>query len=151
MQMINFLILLYLLNKFLVKPLSKFVEKRSLDIKTNIETAENNKVESEALVEKHKDLINQARKEAKAIRNKAEDVSVQEHKQMIDVAKDEAAHLVSVAKKEVKLSIDKAKKELLSEVGEISVALAEEILKRKIDHKDKERIVSEGIRNFSPL
>ena len=29
MQMVNFLILLYLLNRFLIKPLSEFIEKRS--------------------------------------------------------------------------------------------------------------------------
>ena len=145
MQMVNFLILLYFLNKFLVKPLSEFVEKRSLDIKTDIEVAENNKVASEQLLQDQKAVLNTARQEAKDIRRKAEEVSAQEHLQILENAKQESQTLIESAKKELQLTTEKAKKELLSEVGVLSVSLAEDILNRKLDHKDKESIVTEGM------
>ena len=90
-----------------------------------------------------------ARVEAKNIREKSEDVAKKEREQLINTTKQEAETLLENAKKEVVLTMSKAKKELLTEVGEMSVQLTELILKKKIDHKDKERIVSDSMKKLT--
>ncbi len=149
MQMVNFLILLYLLNRFLIKPLSEFIEKRSSDIKTDIQDAKNNKEQSEKLLEEQRSVLNDARQEAKSIREKAEENSQKEKEMIIAGAKKESDHLINQAKKDIELVVDKAKKDLVNEVGEISVTLAESVLKRTIDHKDKETLISDGLKKIS--
>ena len=83
MQMVNFMVLLFLLNKFAIKPLSQFLETRAASIKEDIETAESNKVDSEKLLEEQKELFQKAREEAKEIRLNVEQSSKVEREQII--------------------------------------------------------------------
>ncbi len=149
MQMVNFLILLYLLNRFLIKPLSEFIEKRSGDIKSDIETAKENKEESSKLLEEQKSVLNNARQEAKSIREKAEQISLKEKEQVLSDAKKESEQMLKQARKDIDLVVDKAKKDLVNEVGQLSITLAETVLKRTIDHKDKETLISDGLNKIS--
>lgn len=149
MQMVNFLILLYLLNRFLIKPLSEFVESRSAGIKSDIDNAKKNKNDSQALLEEQKQLLNDARQEAKSIREKAEQSSVVERDQILLSAKNESQQMLSQAKKDIDLVVDKAKKDLITDVGTIAVTLAESVLKRTIDHKDKEVLIEDGLKKIS--
>ena len=49
------------------------------------------------------------------------------------------------AKKEIEQDIAKAKKDLLSETGNLAVELSKQILKRDINVKDREALVSETL------
>lgn len=149
MQMVNFLILLYFVNKLIVKPLSAFIDKRAQSIKNDIDQAKENKQDAAALVEQQKEFLKEARSEAKIIRKKSEETVKIEREQLLSAAKKESAQLLVNAKKEIELAVAKAKKELVSEVGQLSVDLAESILKRKIDHRDKESIIADGLKKFA--
>jgi F-type H+-transporting ATPase subunit b len=104
MQMVNFLILLYLLNRFLIKPLSEFVESRSAGIKSDIDNAKKNKNDSQALLDEQKQLLNDARQEAKSIREKAEQSSVVERDQILQNAKKRVSTNVNSGKKRYRFS-----------------------------------------------
>jgi F-type H+-transporting ATPase subunit b len=145
MQMVNFMILLFLLNKFAIKPLSQFLESRAATIKEDIETAESNKVDSEKLLEEQKELFQKAREEAKEIRLNAEESSKVEREQIITEAKAEAKRILDDARKQIDQSIAGAKKDLLSETGELAVMLSKQILKREVNAKDQEALVSETL------
>jgi len=145
MQMVNFMVLLFLLNKFAIKPLSQFLETRAASIKEDIETAESNKVDSEKLLEEQKELFQKAREEAKEIRLNVEQSSKVEREQIITEAKAEAKRILDDANKQISQSIAGAKKELLAETGELAIMLSKQILKREIKAKDKDALVSETL------
>jgi len=151
MQIVNFLILLYLLNKFLIKPLSEFVEKRSLGIKEDINSAKLSKEEAQQLAQDQKELLANARKESKEIRKQNEEIIQNERVKVLEKAKQDAESLVNSAKKEISLAVTKAKKDLVEEVGNISVSLAEEVLKRSINKKEKEALLNDGLKKLSVL
>ena len=77
-QIVNFLILLWLLNKLLFKSLVSYLDKRQDIIKSDLELAKSNKLESEKIIEKQNESLQQALLEAKSIREKAEDSSKKE-------------------------------------------------------------------------
>ena len=60
MQMINFCILIWLINKFLVKPVSNYLETRRNQIQTNIESAEQDKEESQNCLNEQKETLHKA-------------------------------------------------------------------------------------------
>lgn len=148
MHMVNFLILLVLLNKFLIRPLSEFIEKRSAGIASDLENAEKNKADSEALLAEQKELVQKALVEAKDIRHKAEDLANKEKAQIIEDANANAEQLVANAKREIELSVEKAKKELTNNVGELAVKLSEMILQKELDNKSKETIIADGLKKL---
>ena len=149
MQMVNFLILLYLLNKFLVKPLSEFIQKRAEGIETDIEVAKENRKQTDELFENQQVLLVNARQEAKEIRKQSEEITLREKENILKEAKNTASDLVENAKKEIDLSVKKAKKDLQEEVGELAVNLAEKILKKSIDSKQRKLLLDDGLNKFT--
>lgn len=145
MNMVNFLILLLLLNKFLIKPLSEFVEKRSSGIQSDLELAKNTKAASNALIDEQKVVIQQAMLEAIAIREKAEEIASKEGAKIIATANKNADQLIENAKSEMETAVENAKKDLSKSVGDLAVQLTEIILKRELDGKSKDAIVADGL------
>ena len=147
--MVNFLILLYLLNKFLVKPLSEFIQKRAEGIETDIEVAKENRKQTDELFENQQVLLVNARQEAKEIIKQSEEITLREKENILKEAKNTASDLVENAKKEIDLSVKKAKKDLQEEVGELAVNLAEKILKKSIDSKQRKLLLDDGLNKFT--
>ncbi|RAP33118.1 ATP synthase F0 subunit B, partial [Candidatus Marinamargulisbacteria bacterium SCGC AAA071-K20] len=94
MQTLNFGLLLWLLNKFLIKPLQKYLDERSDSIKGNIDSAKSSNDEAAALVTQQKGLLKEARVEAKDIREKTEFAAKKEHEEMISKTKEESKRLI---------------------------------------------------------
>jgi len=145
MQMVNFLILLFLVNKFLVKPVGKFLEERADTIKGDLDIAESNKDASEKLLDEQKEVLRNARLEAKDIRDKAEENTKREREVSLNVAKDDAKRIVDQARRDIEQDVAKVKQTLLSETGNLAITLTENILKREINSSDKEALVSESL------
>ena len=149
MQMINFLLLLYLVNKFLIGPVSAFLEKRANTIKNDIDTAHNQKLESDRLLNERKNLLKASRFEAKEMKDKAELTIEKEKEVVLAAARKEANNIIDDANKNVELMVEKAKKDLSSEIGVLSVQLTEKILRKKIDQPAQQEIVSDSVQNLS--
>lgn len=147
--MVNFLILLYFLNRFLVKPLSEFVQKRAEGIETDIEVAKENRKQTDELLENQQNLLTEARHEAKVIRKQSEEITVREKENILNEAKNTASDLVENAKKEIDLSVKKAKKDLQEDVAELAVDLAEKILKKSIDSKQRKLLLDDGLNKLT--
>jgi F-type H+-transporting ATPase subunit b len=145
MQMVNFCILLWLLNKYLVKPLSDFSEKRSKGIQQNIEAAEADKKESEKILTERKDHLRKAHQEAKQIRQDAEDATNKERTLVLQQAKNESEQLITNANKEITINYTNAKKVLKAQIGELAVNLSQKIIKKNIDEKSQETIIQDYI------
>jgi len=70
-QLINFVILIILLNKFLYKPVFSALEKRRSDVKKNIEETERKLIESEKLKEEYLENLKKLEKENLDLRKRA--------------------------------------------------------------------------------
>jgi F-type H+-transporting ATPase subunit b len=145
MQMVNFLILLFLMNKFMIKPLSEFLENRADSIKEDIQKAESSKEDARKALLDQKELFKQAREEAKGIRVQAEEATRIEKDALLATAKTDAKRLLQEAKKELEQDVSNARKALLSETANLAIKLSEQILKRELNVKDKELLVSESL------
>ena len=148
MQMINFLILLYFMNKLMIKPLLKFINERSESIKKDISDAEANKLESEKLIEQQKNILAEARIDAKNFRDQAEKTSKKEYDQLISNAKKEATQLMEQSRKEIALSEEKAKKDLVKYAGNLAIDLSQSILTREIKDEDKSAILADSMKKL---
>jgi len=145
MQIINFLILLWLVNRFLVKPLGAYLDKRKALIQGDIHQAEENKRQSEALLNEQKELLQTARVEAKQIRETTEVAMQKERQTVLSETKEESERMINLAKKEIGLDFVRAKKQLISDVGALTVRLSERLLRREFSDADKKRLVSESM------
>ena len=141
MQIVNFCILLWLLNKFLFKPLAEYLNKREQTIRTNIEEAEQDKEKAESILAEQKTLLANAYEEAKEIRNTTKSAAEKEKEVLIQKAKDEAEGLVNKAKTEIESHAETVKSDLTNSIGKIAVELSGQIIDKNIDEKEQESII----------
>ena len=150
MQMLNFLILLWLMNKFLFRPLGSFLENRENTIKSDLEQSESARKEAEGLVQEQREILNQARHEAKQIRDDADKAAGREREALLAESKEDAKQLLNNAKKEIALNIERARQDLLKEIGALSVDLAGRVLKREMQSSDHQTVLDDYLEKMRP-
>ena len=90
-----FLMLVYLLNRMLYKPLLGFMDTRDASIKKDSEGIEGNAADIKALQKQADDILQRAREEAALIKNKPQESAKQASEMKISQKKDELAQKYS--------------------------------------------------------
>ena len=144
-QLVNFLVLLFILWKLLYKPLVAKMEERTQAIKKSLEEAQAARAEAERQRGEHAAQIKAAYAEAQAIRATALKEAADEQRRLIDAARAEAGRLVEAAKAETAQDIVRARQQLRAEVADLAVQVAERLIKKSLRDEDHHRIVQETL------
>jgi len=143
MQIVNFLIVLFILQKFLYKPLMGFMANRQTMLAVELTQTKKDRDEAAHLMEQQKQDLLAARQEAQNIRVKAEHVAIDEQKVIIHKAHQEAAQLIDSAKHEIRKEVHLAKNELTKEVGQLAVSVASQVLQKEVNPKLVDEYITE--------
>jgi F-type H+-transporting ATPase subunit b len=144
-QVINFLVLLFILWKLLYKPLVAKMEERTQAIKKSLEEAQAARAETERQRQQHAAQIQAALSEAQTIRATALKEAGEEQRRLVEAARAEAAKLVESAKAEMDQDIRRARQQLRQEVGDLAVQIAERLIRKSLREDDHRRIVQEAL------
>ncbi|CAM3344117.1 F0F1 ATP synthase subunit B [Paenibacillus lupini] len=145
-QLIAFLILLYLLKRYAFGPLLGIMEQRRQYVAEQIANAETSKKEAEQQLEQQKQALQEARKEAYDIIEQARATSSKQADDIIQVAKSESTRLKDEAVKDIESEKNKAVAALREEVGGISVKIASKIIEKQVDEKSQEQLVNQYLK-----
>ena len=144
-QVINFVLLLFLLRKFLYTPLVAKMEERTAAIKKSLEEAQAARAQAAKQQEENAERLRTAHAEAEAIRARAlKDAADEQHK-LIDAARAESQRLVESARAQLEAETRRARAELRKEVSDLAVAVAEKLVRKSLRDEDHRRIVDEAV------
>lgn len=138
---INFFILVAVLNKFLYKPLLGMLEKRKEEIIRNLENAKAAEAEAMKLKEDYSKTIELSRHEAQEILDKAARLGEETKDKIIEQAKTEAGKIAVKAQNTIRLEKEEALTQLRFEVSSLVVEAAGRILERTITKEDQEKMI----------
>ncbi len=127
-QIVNFLIIMFVLTKLLYKPILRMLEKRKKEIAEGLALTEKMKGEEEKIKEKEEKLLSEARREARNIVEAGEKEGEEAKKEILAVAREEAAVIVTKGKGEV----DELRKAMEKDVAKTAVHLARAMTKRLV-------------------
>jgi F-type H+-transporting ATPase subunit b len=144
-QVVNFLILLVILQKFAFKPLLAAMEERTGKIKQSLDEAQAARAEAARQQEENEGRLRAAYAEAAAIRAQALKEAADEHRRLVEQAQVEAKRLVDDAAAQTQADIRRAREELRREVSELATAVAEKLVRKSLREEDHRRIVDEAI------
>ena len=150
-QIINFLILFFLLKKFLYKPIIKTLDDRKRKIQDGLNYSEKMKSEYEKLEEIKSKKIYQAEKQAVEIIQKAEGMAKEREAQILAKAKEEARELIADEKIDWEKREKQARKRLQRETAELAVLVARSVIKGLIDEKEQPKLIKEALDNIQKL
>ena len=142
---ITFLCLLFILKRFAWKPILDSVNEREDGIKNALASAEDAKKEMQNLNASNEQLLKDARAERDALMKDAREIK----DKMISDAKEEAKEVTSKLIENAQASIEQEKQaalaELKKQVAELSIGIAETVIKKELTTKEEQLKLVEGI------
>jgi len=147
-QMVNFLILIVLLQRFLYKPLTQFLATRADGIKRSLEEAKAAREAAAKAQQEYEARIAATRREAAALRESAVREVEEERQRLLKVSRDEAARLLTEAKAQIEQEVKRAKAELRAEVVGLSLGVAERLIGRSLTTEDDRRLAEQVVQEI---
>ena len=134
-----FTLLVLLLKKFAWKPILSAVDERNKSIKDSLAQAEKARSEMSELTANNEKIIAQAKVDRDIILKEARDMKNEIISEAKDKANKEAEKLVSTAKEQILNEKMKAITELKNHVADLSIDMAEKILKLELSDVAKQK------------
>ena len=144
-QIVNFLILLFILQRLLYKPFLAKMAERTSAIKTALEQAQAARAEAARGLEENEARLRAAYAEAAAIREQALREAAEESRKHVEAAQAQARKLVDDTKAQLDAEIRRARDELRREVSDLAIMAAEKLVRRTLREEDHRRVVAEAI------
>ncbi len=144
-QILNTTILFLFLRKFLFEKVRNFSQKRSAEIASSIEQAEQKNAEADAMLAEYSNRIANAQVESKEIVDKARQTAQVRADEILEQAQSESAKMKERALKDIELEKDKALRSLKGEVADMAVLATEKLIGKTIDQESSKGLIDEVI------
>jgi F-type H+-transporting ATPase subunit b len=143
-----FILLLMILKKFAWKPILKAVDDRNNSITEALSSAEKAKAEMEQLSANNEKILQEARIERDSIIKEARTIKENTILEAKNKASSEAEKIILSAKEQISNEKMKAMTALKNEIADISIQMAEKILKSELkDEKSQKKLIEETLKN----
>lgn len=147
-QILNFLILLFFISKFLFKPVNEMFEKRKNEIEDNIIKTQREKSAAEDLKKEYEEKILLAKKEADNILQKSTKIANEKSEIIIQEAKEKAKNIEQKSLSEIETQKQNALNEIKSQISTISVLMASKIINKNLNEVDQDGLINEFIESL---
>ena len=144
-QLVNFVILLIILQKFLYKPLLAKMEERTGAIKRSLDEAQAARADAVRQQEENAAQRRAAFAEAASIRDQALREAEEAGRKQLEAAQAQARKLVEDTKAQLDGEIRRARDELRRETTDLALAVAEKLVRRTLREEDHRKIVADAI------
>src|SRR5213593_2075164 len=144
-QVVNFLILLVILQRLLYKPFLAKMQERTAAIQKSLDGAQAARAEAARQQEENEVRLRAAHAEAAAIRAQALKEAAEEQKRLVDAARAESERLIDSARAQMEADVRRARDELRREVAELATAVAEKLIRKSLRDEDHRRLLAEAI------
>lgn len=141
-QVVNFIVLLVILAKFAYKPLLKALDDRRNKIVSDMDTAEQTRLDAEALKKEYAEQLANAKKEASDIIDKANKSAQATHDTMLQAAQKERETLLATGKEQIEQERQQALQDVRGEVIALSTQIAGKLMKQQLDSAENSAAIA---------
>lgn len=148
-QTLLFLTLLFLLRKYAWKPVLNAVEEREKSIEDSLASAEKAREEMQKLQSDNERILAEARAQRDGILKEAREIREKMINEAKSAASGQADQLIENAKAQIETEKLAAIAELRNQVADMSLQIAETVLRSELKDKEKQaQLVEEQLNNF---
>jgi len=145
-QIINFLILLWVLHKFAYGPVIRMLDSRTKKIEKGLKEAEESHKKLAEISEKEQAVLVEARKQAQEIIKKSEESATLQAQEILTSAKDQTQRMMETAQKQIEQEKTKILAEVKTEVAGLVMMATEKIIGEKLDSAKDAQLIKEAIK-----
>jgi len=150
-QLINFLIVMYVLNRFLFVPVGDILRKRQQDIAELYKKIENEKTDAEQLKKFHDEKIKKIEIEIDELKRKEIKDAQAAREEILEEARKEAQQIINKGVAKLEIETKKELDKLQDYLSDLSVRIASKILKEEIDGKKHKIMINEFIQKVGEV
>lgn len=150
-QILNLFLQMYLVKRFLFKPINEVLEKRRARAEAQLTDAADAKRSAEEMKATYEKNLAEANANAKDIIQTAQKQATLQSEAIVKEAQAQAASIKQHAEAEINLEKEKAFQEMKNEIGGIAMEIAGKVIEREISEKDHQKLIDEVIENVGDL
>ena len=144
-QVVNFVILLYILKRFLYKPILKVLEERKKRIETSVKQSEEMQKRFDEITKKQTEILDKAKAESEQIiegaKNEAKILADQIQLNATNAGNERIKRTQQTLEIEKQKMINEAKREIV----DVVTSITEKIVQKNLTKQDKERLVRQAL------
>ncbi len=150
---ICFAITFFVLRKFAFGPIQKAIDERRDRIRRSIDEADRARTEARKLLEEHRALIGQARRDAEEILSEARRIAESQRERARLEADEDRKRRLEETKRQIEAETQNALGAIRRQVAELALLAAEKVTAKSLTADDHRRLIDDAIRelDFSKL
>ena len=143
----NLFLQIYLIKRFLFKPVNEMLEKRRSMADAQIQDAIKAKDEAQAMKAEYEQNMADAKNKANEILTSAQKTASVQSEEILKEAVAQAAAIKAKAEKDIAQEKRKAVNEIKDEIGGMAMDIAGKVIEREISEEDHKKLIDEFIAN----
>jgi F-type H+-transporting ATPase subunit b len=144
-ELIVFLVLIFLIGKYILPPINAAMEKRQEQIRASLDAADQARADAAAADDERRVVLEEARQQGREIVAQANRTAEQVRSESQLRAQSEYERIVGNAEVEVALARQRAVEEAASRMGEIVMVVVERVIGREVDAEAHHDLIDEAV------
>jgi F-type H+-transporting ATPase subunit b len=150
-QIVNFLIIFFVLSKLLYKPILGMLEKRKKEIAAGLELTETMRAEEEKLNVKKESVLEEARKEGRVIVEASKKEADAQAKEIIEAAHGTAQGIVVKGKEDLVALRASMEKDVRHAAVDIAQAMTKQLLSQVMSPADQHKLIAKHLKELEKV
>ncbi len=146
---VTFLVVLFILGKFVWKPIIRAIDERERSIKEDIEKAQRSREEAEEFITRQRELLEEARKESSAMIEEGKRAAEKVKTDMLEQAKRVEREIVEQGRKKVEQEARNAIQGIKEQAADLAIAAAKKLIISSMGEKEQKKLVEDYIKELS--
>jgi F-type H+-transporting ATPase subunit b len=147
-QVVNFTIMVVVLNKFLYQPILRKLKERQQKIEAGLAFTEKSRIEEEKQIKKRAEALADAREEARAIIETAKKDGKRLKDELLTEGRKEAAHQLIKQEKEMNGKLEEFSAQLTAPTVEIAAGMVGRLLPKILSEEAQHQLIHDELRKL---
>ncbi|MCL5746974.1 MAG: F0F1 ATP synthase subunit B [Patescibacteria group bacterium] len=147
-QIVNFLIILFILKKLLYKPVMDMLKKRETSIKEGIKQAEEGRLALEKALEEEKKILKKAQDQSKKIVEDANTEAINISKEIEDNSRKQAEKILEEARRQIEQEAKETERRLSQNITNLSIELLTKSLGQMFGEKEQKQLIEKAVKEL---
>jgi F-type H+-transporting ATPase subunit b len=139
--LVTFAAMFAVLSRYAFRPLRRLLQEREDAIRRSLKEAQDARDEARRIVSLNEEHLNKAREEARKIMREGQQIVADLKREAQQHAKEEADAIVRQAQEEIDRQVRKSMDDLKGTVANLSVRIAEQVIRDELDEKRHAELV----------
>lgn len=148
-QIVNFLIIFWLLKKFAYKPIFDVLQKRKNEIAEGVKNAEDSAKALEKALEEEKTILKKAQTQSQVILSDAQKQATDMLAEAENAAKVRGEKILEEAKQEIERQTQETEKRLAAHTARLAVDLLEKSISGMVDTKTQKEVLEKAAKKLA--